>query len=123
LTSALLNPALDRSRASLRSARRVCPRSAAGRAARCISPELSRLESSRDVQLERAQHLVHELLNRSHETVCVPHGVPTVVVRQLPPVADPAGHSIGEAQHKLAIAYSGLDASSLRRLHVEVQLR
>jgi hypothetical protein len=34
-----------------------------------------------------------------------------------------AGYAIGKAQHKLAIAYSGLDASSLRRLHVQVQLR
>lgn len=91
--------------------------------ARCISPELGCLESSRDVQLERAQHLVHELLDCSRETVCVRHGVPTIVARQLPPVADPAGNSIGKAQHKLAIAYSGLDASSLRRLHVHVQLR
>ena len=62
-----------------------------------VSPDLSGLKSSRDVQLERAQHLLHELLNRAHETICVRHGIAALAVRQLPPVADPAGHSVGKA--------------------------
>jgi hypothetical protein len=40
---------------------------------------LSRLESVQEVQLERAQHLLHQLLNRSHETLGKRHRVPSLV--------------------------------------------
>lgn len=76
----------------------------------------------RDVLFERGDHLVHERFDGLHREVGNGGGVPSIVVGQLPSVADPLADLVREPNSQPSVDDRADLGPALQRLHVQAEV-